>query len=98
MTACSGGFVFDFLLDSPGESQGSLLIVDLIDEQLEWMVVEVSKLDVSVSLVCELSFSTILDEVSWSLRPEWNSIVVSESNEEHLLELSVAVEVLLEVS
>lgn len=95
--ACPDSLVLDLILES--------LVVNLVDEQLVWVVVQRGELDFSVGLVNENSFlfqqstyCTVLHEVSRGFAPEWVGEGVSESNQEELLELLVSVEELLEVS
>lgn len=96
-TASPDSLVLDLILES--------LVVNLVDEQLVWVVVQRGELDFSVGLVNENSFlfqqstyGTVLHEVGRGFAPEWVGEGVSESNQEELLELLVSVEELLEVS
>ena len=62
------------------------------------MIVQTSKFDFSVGLICESSFWIEFAQLDWGFTPEWERISVSERNQECFFDLSVSVEVLPKVS
>ena len=97
LTASSNSFIFNILLNTPAFKL-ALLVHGFVDQQLVRMIVQTSQLDFSVGLVGKSSLRIEFAQLDWSLAPQWESECVSERNQECLLDLSVSVEVLSEVS